>query len=161
MNRRSILCIAAIAAFVLAASLPQVAFAQGDLMTGSWTLNLAKSKYSPGPPPKSGIFKFEGDGQNKKNTTQGIDAEGKPTGSVFLHIYDGKFHPTTGSAVFDASAYTRVDAYTVIVTRTKAGSVVQIASQVVSRDGKELTVSTRGVGVGGQPINNVAVYDKQ
>ena len=161
MNRRSILSLSAITVLGLAAALPQVGFAQSDPLTGMWTLNLAKSKYSPGPPPKSGTFTFQGDGQNKKNTTQGIDAEGKPTGGVFMHIYDGKPHPTTGSTIFDASAYTRVDAYTVNIIRYKAGAVVQTGSHVVSRDGKELTVTSRGTGAKGEQINNVAVYDKQ
>jgi hypothetical protein len=43
----------------------------------------------------------------------------------------------------------------------KAGNVVQTGTQVVSKDGKELTITTRGTGANGQQINNVAVFDKQ
>jgi hypothetical protein len=78
-----------------------------------------------------------------------------------MHIYDGKPYPTTGSSIYDSTAYTRVDANTVNFTRTKAGNVVQSGTQVVSKDGKELTITTRGTGANGQQINNVAVFDKQ
>ena len=39
---------------------PQVALAQGDPHVGTWVLNVAKSKYSPGPPPEGtdiGVFR--------------------------------------------------------------------------------------------------------
>jgi hypothetical protein len=101
-----------LAALVLVAALPQVGFVQSDLLTGAWKLNLEKSKYSPGPPPKSLTLNYQGEGQNRKNVAEGIDAEGKPMG-VFMHIYDGKPYPSTGSSIYDSTAYTRVDADTV------------------------------------------------
>ena len=30
-----------------------------DAAMGTWKLNVSKSKYSPGPPPKSGMVKYE------------------------------------------------------------------------------------------------------
>src|SRR5262245_14448376 len=157
-RRAAILVVAAV---VFVSGLPQVGFAQSDPLTGSWKLNLEKSKFSPGPLPKSLTLNYQGEGQNRKNVVEGIDAEGKPMGGVFMHIYDGKPYPTTGSSIYDSSAYTRVDASTVNFTRTKAGNVVQSGTQVVSKDGKELTITTRGTGANGQQINNVAVFDKQ
>jgi hypothetical protein len=38
---------------------------------------------------------------------------------------------------------------------------VQTGSIVLSADGKILTVTTEGTGPNGQPIHNVAVYEKQ
>ena len=101
------------------------------------------------------------EGQNLKNTVEGIDAEGKPTKAVFIHIYDGKQYPTTGVPGIDSSAYTRVDANIVKFTRMNAGKVVQTGSHVVSSDGKALTVITSGTDASGREINNVAVYEKQ
>jgi hypothetical protein len=142
-------------------ALPQVGFAQSDPMTGLWQLNLSKSKFSPGPPPKSQTNYLQGEGQNRKNTTVGIDAEGNPTVVVFMHIYDGKPYPTTGSPIFDASAYTRPDANTLNFNRLKAGKVVQTGTTVVTPDGKSYTVTTTGTNANGRQINNIAVYDKQ
>ena len=148
-------------AFFLAAALPQIGFAQSDPVIGTWKLNLAKSKYSPGPLPKSSTLHYEVTAQGLRDTSEGIDAEGKPTKVVFMVIYDGKPHPTTGSADFDASTYTRVDDYTVNLIRIKAGKVVQTGTRVLSKDGKTETVTTTGVNAKGQQINNVVVYDKQ
>jgi len=54
MNRRTRLVLAGITLMGLMAS-PQLGFAQSesDPFLGVWQLNVAKSKYSPGPPPKS------------------------------------------------------------------------------------------------------------
>lgn len=41
------------------AGVSQVAAADGDMRLGTWKLNLAKSKYAPGPAPKSQTRKWE------------------------------------------------------------------------------------------------------
>src|ERR1700680_4001582 len=91
--RRVVICI--LAAFVLATALPQAGFAQGNPDVGTWKLNLAKSKYTPGPAPKSLTMNSEAVGQGLRVTFVGTDAEGKPTKAVYLLIYDGKPQPAT------------------------------------------------------------------
>ena len=159
MNRRTLTTMALLG-FALA-TLPQVGFAQTNPRIGDWKLNLAKSTYSPGPAPRSMTFNFQMEGQNLKNTVEGIDAEGKPIKSVFIHIYDGKSYPTTGAVGYDASTYTPVDANIVKFTRMNAGKVIQSGFQVISSDGKTFTVITTGTGASGREINNFAVYEKQ
>ena len=162
MNRRNILV--CLTSFCLAATaLPGIGIAEDNPLIGSWKLNLEKSKYSPGPAPRSLTLNFVADGANLTNTAEGIDAEGKATKSVFAHIYDGKPHPTTGvpGGLYDSSTYTRSDAHTVNFVRSKDGKTVQTGSIVLSADGKTLTVTTEGTGPNGQPIHNVAVYEKQ
>jgi hypothetical protein len=81
---------------------------------------------------------------------------------VVMHIYDGQPHPSTGSSDFDASAYTRVDANTIIFNRLKAGKLVATGTIVVSQDGKMLTVNTTGVGSTlSAAATGIEVYDKQ
>jgi hypothetical protein len=143
------------------AAWPQVGFAQTNPRIGDWKINLAKSTFSPGPAPRSSTFNFQMEGQNLKNTVEGIDAEGKPIKAVFIHIYDGKPYPTTGAAGYDSSTYTPVDANIVKFTRMNAGKVIQSGFQVISSDGKTLTVITTGTGASGREINNFAVYEKQ
>src|SRR5215471_13361320 len=101
MNARAARCtLTAIMVSGLAiAALPQVSFAQSSPLIGTWKLNVEKSKFSPGPPPRSATLNYTQDGQNIKNTTQGIDAQGNPTAGVLIHIYDGQPHPSTGAAV--------------------------------------------------------------
>jgi hypothetical protein len=61
MTRRSTCMLTAMTLLVLAiVTFPHPGFAQSDRFVGTWQLNLAKSKFTPGPPPKSGTFTFTG-----------------------------------------------------------------------------------------------------
>ena len=132
-----------------------------DPASGTWELNLAKSKFSPGPPPKSLTRTFEVTGADVKYTLKGIDAEGKPTLVQFTAKYDGKDYPVTGSPDFDAISLKRVDAVTTHATLKKGGKVVQTSTRVVSKDGKTLTLTVKGTNAKGQAVNNVTVFDKR
>jgi hypothetical protein len=162
MNRRSTLMLISMTLLAFAiASFPQVAFAQSSPVIGTWKLNLDKSKYSPGPPPRSGTLTYTQDGQNIKNTFEGMDAQGNVLSGVLMHIYDGQPHPSSGSQVIDASAYTRLDPNNYIFTRLKAGKLVAVGTVIVSQDGKTLTVTTTGSDANGGPSNSISVHDKQ
>ena len=78
-----------------------------------------------------------------------------------MHIYDGQPHPSTGSPDFDASAYTRVDANTIIWGRFKGGKLVAVGTGVVSQDGKTWTTTTTGTGNTVGAMTGIAVFDKQ
>ena len=146
---------------LVVATLPQLSFAQTDAFAGVWQLNLAKSKYSPGPPPKSGTLYIHGEGQNRRDSAVAIDAQGNPMAGVLTHIYDGQPHPVTGVQTIDAAAYTPADANTLNYRYIKAGNEVSIGTITVSQDGKTLTIAGTGTNANGQPTNNIAVYDKQ
>ena len=160
MDRRTVLTLGLLSA-VFATAASQRALSQSDLLIGTWKLNLEKSKYSPGPPPKSQTLNFQRAGQDLQNTAETIDAQGQATKIVFMHIYDGKPHPTTGNPLFDATTYTPVDDHHVKWVRSKADKPVQTGSNEISADGKTFTVSTEGVGPNGQPVSSVAVYERQ
>jgi hypothetical protein len=67
------------------ATLSRLGLAQSDPFLGTWQLNLAKSKYSPGPPPKSQTVNFQGEGG--RITVVGIDAAGKSgNGRIHEHL---------------------------------------------------------------------------
>jgi hypothetical protein len=150
------------AVVVLATAVPQLGLAQTNQPTGTWKLNLAKSKFSPGPPPRSQTLTYETVGQGFKATNEGVDAQGNPTKGVFgVYFYDGKSYPITGVPDFDASSYKAVNESTVEMTRTKAGKVIQTQTRVMSPDGKTLTFTATGTNAKGEQINNIAVYDKQ
>ena len=140
---------------------PQPISAQGDPFLGTWALNVAKSKYTPGPPPKSQTVVWEAAGQGVKITAKGMDANGKPTTTSYAPNYDGKDYPVTGNPDWDATSLKRVDPRTLEVTRKKGGKVVQTGTIVISSDGKTRTNTTSGVDAQGRKIKNVAVYDKK
>jgi hypothetical protein len=123
MNLRILTTVAVLcSAFVVATVLPHSGFAQSTLV-GTWKLNLEKSKYSPGPAPKSGILTYEAVGQGYKVSNEGMNAKGDPTKSVFGPFSnDGKPSPVTGVPDFDESTYKQVNDTTVEFTRLKAGT---------------------------------------
>jgi hypothetical protein len=163
MNRHTTFMLAGMTllGLAIAALPPQVGFAQSDPWLGTWQLNLAKSKYSPGPLPKSLTVTIQEEGQNHKVTSVGIDAEGKPTSIVVTFAYDGMPHPVTGTPNYDGIATTRVDPYTTIISRTKGGKLVRTSIDVVSRDGRTLTGTTAGIEANGRQFSIINVYDKQ
>ncbi len=133
----------------------------GDRAMGTWKLDLAKSRYAPGSPPKSLTLRYEVAGKGVHVTTDGVDAAGKPTHTEYTANYDGKNYPATGAADYDTVVLKMIDASTVDVTRKRAGHVVQTARRVVSKDGKVLTTTTSGTDASGRKIKNVSVFDRQ
>jgi hypothetical protein len=149
-------------AMCLLAATTLVASAQDDLHVGTWKLNLEKSTFSPGPPPQRQTLWYKAEGRGLTALLQGVDAAGKPISpdsSNFIINFDGRDHPTSQLG-FDTSAWTRISANEYVVKRKKAGKVVLTSTNVVSRDGKTMTITTKGVDADGRPIHNVRVYDK-
>jgi hypothetical protein len=165
MNRRTLTTMVLLG-LAVATALPQIAFAQSDPFVGTWQLNLAKSKYSPGPPPKSQTSNTQAEGQNLKFALTGTGANGNPISVTLTAVNDGMPHPATAvpdnpNAAYDAAATTRVDAHTLIISFTKAGKLVQIDTLIVSPDGKTTTVTRTGADANGRQVNDISVWDKQ
>src|SRR5215813_9328564 len=131
MNRRTTLTSIALLSLV-ACAFPQASFAQTSSLMGSWKLDLTKAAYTPGVAPRSQTNTYEQDGQNIKATTQSINAQGNPTTTVFLHIYDAQPPPPPGSPVLDPPTHLRLNGNTIIFSRSKAGKLVSTGTNVVS-----------------------------
>jgi hypothetical protein len=151
-----------VACLGFAALLIGSALAQSDSQVGLWRLNVAKSKYSPGPAPKSATTRIEAVGAGTKLTVDQVMADGTKRHWEFTANYDGKDSPVTGNNPdVDMVARTRIDANTVQTVSKKGGRVTTTQTSAVSSDGKTRTVTTKGVNASGQQVNNVAVYEKQ
>ena len=136
--------------------------AQGaDPVIGTWVLNVAKSKFSPGPAPKSESRTYVAVGQEIKATSKGVDADGKPTTGEWTVVYDEKDRPMTGNSDADMLSLKRIDAFTTEFTQKKAGKVVSSGTRAISKDGKVMTITTKGTNAKGQPINDVQVFEKR
>ena len=135
--------------------------AQSDPHVGTWALNAAKSKYTPGPPPASQTSVYAVEGAGIKVTTKGQGPLGQPTSTAFTVAFDGKDHPVTGNVDYDAVAVKRVDSNTIEFTRKKGGQVVQTALSAVSKDGKTRTVTSTGVNARGAKVHVVGHYDRK
>src|SRR5436190_19091860 len=80
-----------------------------EVFSGNWKVNLAKSKYSPGPAPKGPNFsKIETTKDGLKFTNDGVGADGKPTHSEWGGKFDGKDNPVKGDANRDTAALKKI-----------------------------------------------------
>ena len=152
----SVVCLVLGSAFFAGAAL-----AQSDPAAGTWKLNPAKSRYSPGPAPKSNVITIVIASDTLKITSQGTDGSDKPTSTSYTATFDGKDNPIKGQPAYDTVSHKRIDANTTEQTRKKEGKTVQTATRKISPDGKTMTVTSRGETDSGKPLNNVAVYEKQ
>jgi hypothetical protein len=132
-----------------------------DNWLGTWSLNTAKSKYVPGPAPKSLTLKFEASQDAITLTSDGVDAEGKPTHGSYTSKFDGKDVPWMGNSDADTASPKRIDANSYENAWKKDGKVTVTAKAVVSKDGKTLTVTQTGKNAKGETVNTTSVYDKQ
>jgi hypothetical protein len=146
---------------VLGADIANLSAQASDPRIGTWKLNLAKSKYSPGPAPQALTVKVEPSGQGEKVTTEFVNADATRTTTEYTANFDGKDSPLTGSAIADTVSLKRTNARTTVRTDKKGGKVVQTLRRVVSQDGKTMTVTTKGTNAQGQAVNNVGVFEKQ
>jgi hypothetical protein len=128
---------------------------------GTWKLNAAKSKYSPGPAPKSQTLKFERSQGGIKLTSDAIDAQGKALHGEYVSKFDGQDVPWTGNPDADTAGAKRIDDNSYENVWKKAGKVTMTARITVSADGKTLTVTQTGKDSQGRSVNTTAVYDKQ
>jgi hypothetical protein len=153
----------AVVMIVIAAAAVELA-AQGadaDPVVGKWELNVAKSKYTPGPAPKSETRTYVVAGQDIKASSKGVDGTGKPTAASWTLNYDGKYRPETGYSNADELSVKRVNASSTEFTQKRAGKVVITGTRTISPDGKVMTITYKGTDASGQSINNVEVFEKR
>src|SRR6266436_1509073 len=112
-----------------------------DPTAGTWKLNPAKSKYSPGPAPQSATMTYEDTADGIKRTGENVLPDGTKTSFEYTAKYDGKDYPVTGSDTYDAVALKRVNDHTVETTLKKSGKVMTTGRRVVSKDGKTMTLT--------------------
>ena len=130
---------------------------------GKWKLNVEKSKYVPGPAPKSLTRTVEADGDKVKFTYEGVAASGSAISYTFRVAYDEKDYPITGSGATggaDSISVKQLSPRSFISTLKKAGVPVAISKTEISADGKVTTQhvsSPEGKG----SINNTVVFEKQ
>jgi hypothetical protein len=155
MKRR----IGVFAALVIVLAAGSVLLAQSNPFVGTWKLNVASSKYDPGPAPQSQTRTWDAEGMVMVN---GVNAAGKPMSYGYPIKGDGKEYPTMGAVPNTADMLTtkKIDASTFEANFTKAGKHVETATFKVSNGGKTMTINAKGATDAGA-FNNVLVWDKQ
>jgi hypothetical protein len=138
-----------------------LSFAAENPMIGTWKLNEAKSKFSPGA-SKSVTVVYEADGDNLKCTIDGVDGKGKPFHNVWVGKFDGKDYPVTGdSEQVNTRSIKKINDHTMEAANKKDGKVTTSGRIVISPDGKTRTLTLSGSDAMGKKTSETAVYDKE
>jgi hypothetical protein len=145
--------------FVFAA----VVFAQANAaknMAGTWKLDTAKSKYSPGPTPKSQVAVIEAVDGGMKVVSDRVEADGAKTHFEWTAKFDGKDYAVKGDPGRDMVAVKKIDDYTLDITNKKAGKTTTTIHAVYAKDGKSRTETVTGTDAQGRKIENVTQWTK-
>src|SRR5262249_32132298 len=128
---------------------------------GTWKLDTAKSKYTPGPTPKSQVAMIEIVDGGMKVVSDRVEADGKTTHFEWTAKFDGKDYPVKGDPGRDAVSVKKVDGYTLHISNKKAGNVTTTIPAVYAKDGKSRTETVTGTDAQGKKIENVTQWTKQ
>lgn len=146
---------------VVSVLLTSIAVFAADNSIGTWKLNPAKSK-STVPMYKSRTLVIESVPGGVKHTVTGERSDGSSANTTFTAMYDGKNYPVTGGRSTDTVSLRQVDANRVRQEQMKAGGKYHfIAQNVVSRDGKTMTHTSKGTDADGKKLSGRFVYEKQ
>jgi len=134
-------------------------FAGSDVWMGTWKLNEAKSKFSPGA-VKHAKVTYSSEKDEIRIMTEDTDKEGKPVRTVWTGKFDERDYLVGLDPLVDTRSYKQIDANTLEFIAKKDSQVIATGRDVLSADGKTRTVTTTGT-MDGKPFENVAVYDRQ
>ena len=157
MNLQAIAWSFCLAVFCLVPSLSGAA----DPFDGTWKLNVAKSKYVPGPGPQSMTVTVKVEGDTHTVKSKGKAPDGTKIEESFVAKLDGSPVPVTGSPEIDMIAVRKTGERTLLAKATKEGKPVGAQRVTVSPDGKSFTISGAGVDPKGVKQKWTEVYDKQ
>jgi len=127
-----------------------------DPVVGTWHLNVAKSRYDPGPPPKSQTRIYREEKGEVKAVVITVYKNGNSDTVHYPANYDGKEHPVSGSPDSDGILMKRMDEYSAESILMHAGRTIGTAVRTVSHDGQTMTITFKGPNV-----NNSAYYEKE
>jgi len=146
---------------LLAVTVSTASAQTADPVLGTWEMNVAKSTWTPGPAPKSETRTYTAVPNGYKFSSKSVGGDGKPSTVTFTAMFDGKYHPLTGSTLADSIMVKRVDANTTESTQKKGDKVVSHGMRVVAKDGKTMTNSSTGTDAAGKPTKSMSAFDKK
>ena len=154
---------AALVAGLLVFMIPRITVAQNQLFEGTWKVDVAKSRYQPGPGPSSETLRFEPVGGGFKVSLDGVNQLG-PYHSEATGKFDGVDVPVVASPARQASftyAFRRIDDHTWEIVIKVNGERRILVHNVVSGDGKTMNGVSTAVTNQGQVTSQVVTYEKQ
>jgi len=129
-----------------------------DLGLGTWRFAPEESKYESGPAPKESKRQWIAKGDAVQFLHDGISADGKPFHTEFTATYDGKPAPFLGGTLYDSVALQLKSPHVVEQVFTLQRTVTVRATRTISKDGKTMTIDSRGERKDGTKFKNLLVY---
>lgn len=130
-----------------------------DTRTGTWKLNLEKSRVQNASAWKSRLMIFEAAGPGAYRVTfEDTRADGTVTRRTDLVSYDGKKNPTAGDRV---RVTTLIDDHHATEVIEKDGKEVERLEEMISADGRTMTNHLTGTYTNGRPMDEIRVWEKQ
>lgn len=142
--------------FVLMLAFAGMSAAADEPYAGTWKLNVAQSKFQPGPPPQSETVTIT---PGSETAVKGVDAQGNAVSWSFTPS-EGVAVPITGRGPDATVVEKRPNARTVDHV-WKIGKLYAVGRAVLSKDGKSFTYTQKGTDENGQPIHEVMLFEKE
>ena len=127
-------------------------------LLGTWRLNVAKSKYSPGPPLRSETRVYTRSTEGVKGVVSRVYGDGRAERFEYMANF-GKDIMVTGIPEYDSVTLRKVDELTSDAVLSHAGNVYGVARRTIAADGKTMTITFDRKSQEAR-IHNVAFYDK-
>src|SRR6266404_3009115 len=132
-----------------------------DNSLGTWKRNVDKSTGSDARTVKSLTSVREASEGGVKVTTTGENMDGTPITSSYTAKYNGKDNPVTG-APWDTISIKQINANTFTSEVKKTGGKYHSKGKtVISKDGKTMTLTSKGTNAEGKPTTATIVSEKQ
>ena len=91
-----------------------------------------------------------------------IEADGRSVNVEYRANYDGKYYPVSGSGgPADAIALTKINDHEAALTLMHGNIIVATARQVVSKNGRIMTISYKGSDPVGRQVDMLLFYKRQ
>ena len=127
---------------------------QSSPFTGTWKLNVSKSKFSPGPAPKSETVTIAAD---RKVSVETVGADDKTISWSYMPAENTavSIEGMENSTVMEKTSGNTVD------HTWKMGDGNETGHGVVSKNGKTMKYTMTGTNAQGQPVKNVYIFEKE
>ncbi len=141
--------------FALAVFAAGVLSAGSDPFAGAWKLDLDKARYSPGEAPAASTLRIDAESATVESTAK----DGRVTRWSYKRAVGTEVNVTGDMPPFTI-AERQVDANTLEQEWKMKGQILGNGKVSVSKNGKVLSYSFRGVDVNGKPLEIYEVFKK-
>lgn len=129
--------------------------------TGTWKLNVAKSKYDGIPAPKEQTVTYTVKGAGYHYEAKGVAADGKPIASSFDYVKDGEEIKATGFPMWDGLVLKNGKSDNSTAELRRGGKTIGTVTRTMAKDGKSLVVAGTATTPDGKKATYHSHYDRQ